>query len=475
MISIQLCIPGDLEGRIRNGGYYDPVRIQDRGYPKKARNAKEDFSEAWTEQEEATMREPLLESGTELRAMGETQSTALPDNDSQNLDGQYDDRPVRHLGPRWLCFLKDGPRGPKTAYQVCRVNDWREIHGDNAHISFILVSYTREQFSMYNEAIMAEWKPPPSAEIIHERSRLVSEDKSTLTMYGIKAARDAGVAAFWVDFECMPGNKDEATGISSSYDVYRISDVVRAAHSLIIVTGPSLETRYSWGEKQPFSADHMTVWLQQWGSRLWTLPEILLCSSEHRIRIFATGDPDMPRVLAKRMLPERSVWRDKHLVRELMDHYEGTIHLTPLELVNIALNCFAERGTSIFSPGDMSYALMGLLRRRPKVDKKDTSFEAFARLSLANDSDALLERLICLQQTKPGKEWFDLGDAWGAKLWDIEPRCQIAAIAEGETVVLDGAYGASIQWDECESCCSLSLSRSLSSDTSLWTGLSASD
>lgn len=93
----------------------------------------------------------------------------------------------------------------------------------------------------------------------------------------------------------------------------------------------------------------------------------------------------------------------------------------------------------------------GLLRRRPDVNKEDNAFEAFPRLSLANDSDALLERLICLQQTQPDSEFFDLGDAWGAKVWDIEPRCQIAAIAEGETVVLDGAYSASIQWDSCES------------------------
>ena len=39
---------------------------------------------------------------------------------------------------------------------------------------------------------------------------------------------------------------------------------------------------------------------------------------------------------------------------------------------------------------------MGLLRLRPKIDRTDSPFQAFARLSLANDSDMLLERLMCI-------------------------------------------------------------------------------
>ena len=38
----------------------------------------------------------------------------------------------------------------------------------------------------------------------------------------------------------------------------------------------------------------------------------------------------------------------------------------------------------------------GLLRQRPVVDRTDSEFQAFARLSLANDSDSLLEGLMCL-------------------------------------------------------------------------------
>lgn len=89
---------------------------------------------------------------------------------------------------------------------------------------------------------------------------------------------------------------------------------------------------------------------------------------------------------------------------------------------------------------------MGLLRRRPKVDGSDSDFQAFARLSLANDSNLLLERLICLQPRSTFEPWHTMSDAWGAKLWDIYPTCQVSAIAEDNTVILDGAFGAAIRW-----------------------------
>jgi hypothetical protein len=37
-------------------------------------------------------------------------------------------------------------------------------------------------------------------------------------------------------------------------------------------------------------------------------------------------------------------------------------------------------------------------------------------------------------------------DAYESSLWDINPTCQVAAICDNDTVVLDGAFGASIRW-----------------------------
>lgn len=68
------------------------------------------------------------------------------------------------------------------------------------------------------------------------------------------------------------------------------------------------------------------------------------------------------------------------------------------------------------------------------------------RLSLLNDSDLLLERVICTLPETPKQEWYEMGDAYGCNLWDIYPTCQVAGVGENDTVIIDGAYGASIRW-----------------------------
>jgi hypothetical protein len=64
---------------------------------------------------------------------------------------------------------------------------------------------------------------------------------------------------------------------------------------------------------------------------------------------------------------------------QLVDHYEGNLILNQLELVTLALECLHSRKTSLKFQGDVSYALMGLLRIRPKIDQSDSAFQAFAR------------------------------------------------------------------------------------------------
>jgi hypothetical protein len=134
-----------------------------------------------------------------------------------------------------------------------------------------------------------------------------------------------------------------------------------------------------------------------------------------------------------------------------MDHFEGSLILSQLELVVIALQCLNKRDTGDFKiDREMAYVLMGLLRRRPKVDLTDSEFQAFARLSLANDNNMLLERLICVMPKDQHQAWHDTTDCYGAKLYDIYPTCQIAGIGHDDSVVLDGAIGASIRWDRFE-------------------------
>lgn len=41
-----------------------------------------------------------------------------------------------------------------------------------------------------------------------------------------------------------------------------------------------------------------------------------------------------------------------------------------------------------------------------------------------------------------------MSDAYDCSLWDIDPVCQVAAICDNDTVVLDGARGATIEWSK---------------------------
>lgn len=68
-------------------------------------------------------------------------------------------------------------------------------------------------------------------------------------------------------------------------------------------------------------------------------------------------------------------------------------------------------------------------------------------LSLANGSDQLLERLICVLPKTPGQPWHSMDDAYDAKLWDILPgNCSISGVGTDNTMILDGCRAAHIRW-----------------------------
>ncbi|KAK7999484.1 hypothetical protein PG990_012084 [Apiospora arundinis] len=456
--------PQSLEGTLRNNGNYDQVCAFDRQYPKIARNHKEnrnpdedeDMDNLGAHEEE--FEQPLL-SGGDIEMTSITPSVAsasaapaiIHGNNPIDVDEDYDDLLPRHFGPRWLCFLQYNRARDVVGYETRLVAEWvreRRDNGDNDDTDFVFLSYTRKQFCVATPQELESWNVDSTTR--EALFQIAPRDRETLIQYGIEAARSAGKPAFWLDYECIRDADGLSKATSQSTDVYRICDIVRAAHSMVILVGPSLQSKYSPATRETYSPDAVVRWLQEWGTRLWTLPEILLVSSEKRVKIYAIDGPSPPLEWSKRHFASRSVWSDAKLVRQLLDHYESSIHLKPLELISIALDCFSRRHTEQFNQGDIVYALMGLLRRRPAVNKSDTSFIAFARLSLANDTEALLERLICLQPLRPGLPWHDQSDFWNAKLWDVEPRCQVAGIVDDETVVIDGARGATIQWNSME-------------------------
>ncbi|KAK8038651.1 hypothetical protein PG993_007062 [Apiospora rasikravindrae] len=446
--------PQSLEGTLRSNGNYDQVCAFDRKYPRVARNHKENRS---SNEDDGILHEPgpeeeylqplLFEGDIELAPISHNSAAPAADHSDtfEDINDAYDALLPRHFGPRFLCFLQYDPHGNVSGCETRIVADWIREHGDDSDTDFVFLSYTRKQFCVATFEELTNWNVDVATRetLFH----IAPKDREMLRQYGIEAALSAGKSAFWLDFECIRDADGLSKATSQSYDVYRICDIVRAAHSLAILVGPPLQSRYSPDMNEPYSPEAVVRWLQEWGTRLWTLPEILLISSEKRVKIYAVDGPRPPLEWSKRHFASRSIWRDAKLVRQLIDHYESSIHLKPLELISIALDCFTRRSTDQFNQADIVYALMGLLRRRPAVDKTDTSFIAFARLSLLNDTESLLERLICLQPLRAGLPWYDQGDFWSANLWDIEPVCQVAGIVDDGTVTLDGAYGATIQWD----------------------------
>ncbi|KAL8648667.1 MAG: hypothetical protein Q9210_004848 [Variospora velana] len=323
---------------------------------------------------------------------------------SRPLIGQIE----RVSEPAYLC-LADGKR-------IINVQEWRKANGSDVALKYVMVSYTGEQF-------------------------VTDNDKNSLHAIGQHAADTAGVKAYWLSCSCL-GSVSER-----EENVWRISDVIQGAFEVVIaVAGPV-------GVKE--RGELPVELLNQWGDRVWTLPELLL-SPKRDIQIYTLNrslDPTQQLGQCLNTSPDRinrrnfsRFWQDDSIVGQLMDHYEGSVILSRLELIATALKCLERRHTTQHLPGDLSYSLMGLLRQRPNARKDDSGFQAFARLSLANDSDMLLERLICLLPPKPDAPWYSFQDHWDASLWDVYPRTQVCGIGNDDTVILDGARAATIRW-----------------------------
>lgn len=362
----------------------------------------------------------------------------------------------RALGPRRLFFLT-GNRVHGTgnlSYENMNVDTWRDQNPTAGSIKYVFVSYTANQFPTALLDQMAHWKGISDAEK-QDRAKVAASNRIILERRGAVAASEAGAHAFWLDYACLGTIRNVTTGVDP--EAWQICDIVSAAHSMVIISGPP----YAFPSVRPsaryISSTERKAWLSHWSNRIWTLPELLLCPSHEDIKIY-TSDQDNGEFVAKRSICQ--TLEDGHRLRELLDHYEGLIHLTPLEHVSLAAECLFRRPFNKRHAGDVAYSLTGLLRRRPRVDVNDSEFKAFARLSLANDSDRLLERLVCFQPISPHALWHKMDDAYGASLWDVQPCCQIAGIIDAplsatpegqpKIVTLDGAFCATIQWDAME-------------------------
>ena len=314
---------------------------------------------------------------------------------------------------------------PRKLY--VKIDDsWIVMDGDGpqTELPYIFISYAANQFHRVEDASGRLVLTDDASKRLKQRAEAVTEQN--------------GLEAFWIDFLRAP-QQPEATD-----DVHRFCDVVRGSEQVCVLLSEERELSHS---------------LAMFGKRLWCLPECLL-APKHVIYVQGGGKAETISIM---QLPARA-WTSSYIndsgdlvkgkckkeeFRLLAEHFSGLLTLSRLELFSVALSAMRSLEFFPFQKGDIAYALMGLLRKRPCMDETDSEQRALARLCLSNDSDRILERIACILPFKDGdfSGWFSTSDSFGANLWDIEPLCQVAGICDDESIIIDGCHAISISWE----------------------------
>lgn len=280
------------------------------------------------------------------------------------------------------------------------------------------------------------------------------------------------VEAFWVDTDCV----SHATPAEHTRDVNTICDAVRCAERVyILLPNDKPEEKMSWGR------------------RIWTLPEVLLAADKTRYCITPSWEinktapnsfrdvsltdmyqsfwPELPPV-HQASVGEGHEERHQDAICHLIDHYTNRTKLSDLQLFTFVIQALAQLTTGPdiegYTTTSMAYAAMGLMSYRITPDESDNTFQAIARLSLVNDSNQLLERLLCLWPYPARKQLSSLGkksqasansiellrniadqDQYATHLWNVQPLCDVVGVGDDKgtpTVIIDRCRGIPIRW-----------------------------
>ncbi|KAK0667897.1 putative 3-hydroxyisobutyrate dehydrogenase [Cercophora samala] len=397
-------------GEVRNGGNYDPVPYRYFGRAKTSRNPLDDN----IHQREMQFQKMITE-----------RPAIFASPHSEKTPRAASERTERILLPRRLCWLETKPEvvvqdGEEyRVYQSTDVKQWMKQNAKHCP-EYLFVAWRVSQFT----------PSPQDKEVLHELAR--------------RATKEAGLSCYWISDNCFTASEEEL-----SLDVWRMSDIVRGSSGMAIALGRLPDEDASADTNS--NKDPCYALLSSWSQSIWTFPELLLSKGSTITCYYLSEDddetsPDITDLyldspasqygtVRKQVIPKNQfaarcleTSRDRYQVRRLIDHYSGSLKLSDLELTTVALECFSSRQAgSQYLPGDYSYALMGLLGRRPPVHRSDSAFLAFARLSLENYNNRLFERMLCLLQNEE-QVWYDTTDVYGARLWDIEPSVQVAGI-----------------------------------------------
>lgn len=213
--------------------------------------------------------------------------------------------------------------GVYSTLQVCTFQGFSAIEMETNHEEFYdPIQYEYPAGELANEPFYNDRVPRQA-----QQSQRTTRDEAALT---------ASISAFWLDFECLRDEDGEARSSSNSDDVYLICDVVRAAHSMIISVGPPVQDRLE--EKK----GHTALKTRRLGSASGVLvsgrfPSFCFVRGEFRVKLYTLGGSDQPKSMAKRIFAERA-WDDLQVVVQLLDHFESSAILGPLQFIRIALD-----------------------------------------------------------------------------------------------------------------------------------------
>jgi hypothetical protein len=299
----------------------------------------------------------------------------------------------------------------------------RIVDGDLIYMDYLAVSYRWSDFG--------------------DTDYLRTTVRSTCNQLGFKA--------YWMDSECL-GESDAEKNV----DLYRMSDVYRGAKQTLIMIQPQ-------PAKDPDDKDtpERRGW-KSWGGRVWTLPEALLS----RNLLCKVGNNDVQEISLRQIGNHAYEVNEEEMA--IIDGLSGKDVLHRLERLTMLKNALWRRATSGHAANvdpdapktldhpafrfraEKVYALMGFFEHRIMPDASESSLTALARLSMANDSDRVAERMIAMlpDSIQDKACWYADHDAFGAKLWHIEPAVQLAGTSETEAIVLDGCRAACIRWKD---------------------------
>ncbi|MCJ1399664.1 hypothetical protein MMC11_002866 [Xylographa trunciseda] len=331
-----------------------------------------------------------------------------PKHANNPLDAREDDR-KRYEKPEKLSSRQRLYRPRQLV--VFENEEWKVVENPPKDLQYIFISYHWDSFTGLEDRV------------------------DIMAQYMCKVA---GLKAYFQDWKCN-ASKEHKDLLTT--DVNRMCDAIRGSQfvALLLPDGKLQRKR-------------------DWGRRMWTLPEGLLAPQKLKVCTWLRVNEYSVKLMGKVELTSQ-FWEEAYEGsaeipgRILAEHYEGVITLSRLELFSTAIAALKAKVTSHdFTGADLAYALMGLLHYRIDPDPTDDLFQVIARLSLANDNDRLIERLIsmfprAIDSNEDFFESFAEKDQYETHAWDIEPRCQVVGVGdEPSTVILSECRAVPIRW-----------------------------